>query len=271
MPLTQKYFGPMEKFIDLLSGIPPYIIVTYVAVFLTLESFWPDARNQRNKLKHLLNNSGLLLIATAINFFISYVLINWVLYVDQNRIGLMNLVSLPAVIIAFAGVVFIDLGSYFTHRILHKFKFFWRFHRVHHSEMDMDCSTSFKFHPIEPLIVLPFQLAVIGVVGISFSAIVIYNAIILPVLFIQHSNINYPMWIERFFSPVFSTPAFHRVHHSDEQKYTDSNYGDIFCIWDRIFGTFQTTTPNNLQYGLKEFADRKSQTFWSMIITPFKK
>ena len=108
-------------------------------------------------------------------------------------------------------------------------------------------------------------------VGISFPAIVLYNVIILPVFFILHSNLEYPKWLERILSPVFATPEFHRVHHSDEQKYTDSNYGDIFSLWDRIFGIFQKADPASLRYGLKEFNDKKSQSFWYMIINPFKR
>ena len=261
----------MDEIIEVLNNIPQYVIVIYITVFLTLESFWPYTKNRKNRVMHLLNNSGLLLIATVINFFISFILINWVEYIDRNKIGLMNLFNLSPTVKAFSGVIIIDMGNYFIHRILHKSKFLWRFHRVHHSEIEMDCSTSFKFHPIETVIVLPAQLTVIGLFGISFPAIIIFNALILPVFFILHSNLNYPKWVEKIFNPVFSTPDFHRVHHSDEQKYTDSNYGDIFSLWDRIFGTFQKVNPQNIHFGLKEFADKKSQSFWHMITSPFKK
>lgn len=261
----------MDKLIKVLDDIPPYIVVIYISVFLTLENFWPYSKNRKNRFKHLLNNSGLLLIATAINFFISFILINWVQYVDKNKIGLMNILNLSITLKALSGVIIIDFASYFIHRLLHKFKILWRFHRVHHSEIDMDCSTSFKFHPIEAIITLPPQLIVIGLIGIGFPSIIIYNAIILPVFFILHSNLKYPKWIEKVFSPVFSTPDFHRVHHSDEQKYTDSNYGDIFCVWDRLFGTFQKANPQSIHYGLKEFADKKTQSFWYMITTPLRK
>jgi sterol desaturase/sphingolipid hydroxylase (fatty acid hydroxylase superfamily) len=135
----------------------------------------------------------------------------------------------------------------------------------------MDSSTAFKFHPLEAVILFPALLIEIGLVGISFPAIVLYNAMILPIFFILHSNLNYPKWIESILSPVFATPEFHRIHHSDEQQYTDSNYGDIFSLWDRMFGTFQKADSSKLQYGLKEFSDKKTQSFWYMITTPFKK
>jgi sterol desaturase/sphingolipid hydroxylase (fatty acid hydroxylase superfamily) len=261
----------MDKLIKVLNDIPPYIVVIYIAVFFTLESVWPQLKNQKKRFTHLLNNSGLLAIAIAINFFISFVLMSWVQYVDNNRIGLMNILNLSITLKAFSGVILFDLASYFTHRVLHRFKVLWRFHRVHHSEIEMDCSTSFKFHPIEAIITFPAPLVVIGLMGIGFPSVVIYNAIILPVFFILHSNLKYPKWTEKLFSPVFSTPDFHRVHHSDDQKYTDSNYGDIFCLWDRLFGTFQKADPQNIHYGLKEFADKKTQSFWYMITTPFRK
>ena len=251
----------MDKLIKVLNEIPPYIIIIYITVFLTLEHFWPHSKNRKNRITHLLNNSGLLLIATAANFFISIVLINWIQYVDKNNIGLMNILNLSDTVKAFFGVIVLDFTSYFIHRFIHKSKFLWRFHRVHHSEIDMDSSTSFKFHPLEAIIVFPALLAEIGLVGISLPAIILYNVIILPVFFILHSNLNYPKWAETFFSPVFATPDFHRVHHSDEQKYTDSNYGDIFSLWDRIFGTFQKVDAQDIHYGLKEFSDNKFNRF----------
>jgi len=261
----------MDKLIGILNNIPPYIIIIYLAFFFTLEHFWPHARNRKNRVRHLLNNAGLLVIATVVNFFISFILITWVQYVDKSNIGLMNILSLSAPVKAICGVIVLDFTSYFIHRLIHKSKVLWQFHRVHHSEIDMDSSTSFKFHPLEAVIVFPALLAEIGLIGIGLPSIVLYNVIILPVFFILHSNLNYPKWVENIFSPVFATPNFHRVHHSDEQQYTDSNYGDIFSLWDRLFGTFQNVDPQKINYGLKEFSDNKTQSFWNMMTTPFRK
>jgi sterol desaturase/sphingolipid hydroxylase (fatty acid hydroxylase superfamily) len=261
----------MEKLIDILNSIPPYAVVIYLAIFLTLEHFWPHAKDRKDRIRHIMNNSGLLVIATALNFLLSFVLIKWVGLVEKNNYGLMNHLKLTVTIKAFAGVVVLDIASYFVHRFLHKFEILWRFHRVHHLEVDIDSSTSFKFHPLESLITFPPLLALIGVIGLNFPSIILYNVIILPVFFILHSNLNYPKWLEKIFSPIFATPAIHRVHHSDDQKYTDSNYGDIFCVWDRLFGTFQKPDSIEIKYGLKEYKDEKAQTFWNMLVNPFKK
>lgn len=261
----------MDKFIEFLSHIPPYIVVVYITVFLTFEHIWPYSKNRTNKIGHLLNNGGLLIVATIINFFISFILVDWVQYVDRNNIGLMNILNFSATLKALSGVIVLDFTSYFIHRLIHRSTLLWRFHRVHHSEIEMDSSTSFRFHPFEAVMVFPLLLIEIGLVGISFPAIILYNAVILPVFFILHSDLNYPKWLERILSPIFATPDFHRVHHSDEQKYTDSNYGDIFSLWDRLFGTFQKADPQGINYGLKEFCDKKSQLFWHMMINPFKR
>jgi sterol desaturase/sphingolipid hydroxylase (fatty acid hydroxylase superfamily) len=261
----------MDKLTDLLNKIPPYIVIIYLGVFFTLEHFWPLAKDRKSRIMHLLNNSGLLMIATAANFFISFILINWVQYVEKYDIGLMNLINLSNTAKAITGVIILDFTSYFIHRGIHRMKFLWRFHKVHHSEIDLDSSTAFKFHPLEAIIVFPALLVEIALMGVSFPAIVLYNVIILPVFFILHSNLNYPRWMEKILIPVFATPGFHRVHHSDEQKYTDSNYGDIFSIWDRIFGTFKKANSRDLNYGLKEFGDKKSQSLWFMISSPFRR
>jgi sterol desaturase/sphingolipid hydroxylase (fatty acid hydroxylase superfamily) len=261
----------MDKLIKILNEIPPYIIIIYIAVFLTLEHFWPHSNNRKNRIKHLLNNSGLLLIATAINFLLSFIVVSWIEYVDKSKMGAMNLLHFSPTLKAFSGLVIIDLSSYLVHRLLHKFAFLWRFHRLHHSEIDMDCSTAFKFHPIESILTFPALLILVVIIGIGLPSLILYNAIELPVLFLQHSNIQYPEWVEKILGPVFSTPNFHHVHHSDEQKYTDSNYGDIFSLWDRLFRTFQKVDSQNIHYGLKEYSDKKTQSFWYMITTPFRK
>jgi len=256
---------------EILNKIPSYVVVIYLGIFLTLEHFWPHEKDRKNRFKHLLNNSGLLIIATIFNIFISIILVGWVQYVDKNRIGLMNVLDFSPAANAFSSVIILDFGSYFVHRLIHKSKVLWRFHRVHHSEIDLDSSTSFKFHPLEAIITFPALLAVVGLMGVSFPGIILYNVIILPVFFILHSNLRYPKWLETIFSPVFATPEFHRVHHSDEQKFTDSNYGDIFSLWDRLFGTYEKVDSKTLSYGLKQYSDRKTQSFWNMIITPFRK
>ena len=261
----------MDKLIDLLAKVPPYIVIIYLGVFFTLEHFWPLAKDRKNRISHLLNNAGLLVIATAANFFISFILVYWVAFIERYNFGLMNVLNFSKSANAITGVIVLDFTSYFIHRGIHKIRFLWRFHRVHHSEIDLDSSTAFKFHPLEAIIVFPALLVEIGLMGIGFPAIVLYNVIILPVFFILHSNLNYPKWLEKSLIPLFATPDFHRVHHSDEQKYTDSNYGDIFSIWDRLFGTFKKANSPELNYGLKEFSEKKTQSFWYMISSPFRR
>ncbi|RLD23060.1 MAG: sterol desaturase family protein, partial [Bacteroidetes bacterium] len=87
--------------------------------------------------------------------------------------------------------------------------------------------------------------------------------------FFEHSNLNYPNWVNYTLGMIFVMPNHHRVHHHQEQYYTDSNFADIFIIWDRIFGTFKELPIEKIKYGLKEFEEEKKQTFLYLLKSPF--
>ena len=158
----------MDKLIDILNRIPPYVVIIYLAIFLTLEHFWPHAKDRKSSVKHILNNSGLLILATIANFLVSAILVGWVEYININNLGLMNMLGFSPAVNALASVIILDITSYFIHRLIHRSRFLWRFHRIHHGEMDLDSSTAFKFHPLEGIIIFPALLIEIGLLGISF-------------------------------------------------------------------------------------------------------
>ena len=97
----------------------------------------------------------------------------------------------------------------------------------------------------------------------------IFLLILLPALFIQHTNLHYSSWIDKTLGWLLMMPNFHKVHHEQDQFYTDSNYGTLFILWDRLFGTFKTKPLHEIKYGLKEFEGNKKQSFAYLIKSPF--
>ena len=87
----------------------------------------------------------------------------------------------------------------------------------------------------------------------------------------EHSNIELRIWLDKTLGLVFTTPNIHKVHHDQDQHYTDSNYADIFIIWDRIFGTFKYKPAETIKFGLKEFEEDRKQSFWYLMKSPFMK
>ena len=146
----------------------------------------------------------------------------------------------------------------------------WRFHRVHHSDTTMDASTVFRFYPLELIFVFGTGNVLTALIfGTDVYSMALYYFILYMFFFVEHSNLNYPKWLNNTLGLVFVMPDHHRVHHQQDQYYTDSNYADILIIWDRLFGTFKMMPVEEMKYGLVEFEEEEKQTFFYLLKSPF--
>jgi len=146
----------------------------------------------------------------------------------------------------------------------------WRLHRVHHSDTTMDSSTSFRFHPLELILVYQTgNIITAAVFGTDVMSMALYFFFLYIFFFLEHSNLMYPKWINNTLGLIFVMPDHHRVHHHQEQFYTDSNFADLFILWDRIFGTYKILPIDKMKYGLIEFEDDKKQEFPYLMKSPF--
>lgn len=181
----------------------------------------------------------------------------------------MFLMDIPYWMKLILGVILYDFCTYWIHRASHKVPLLWRLHRVHHSDTTMDSTTTFRFHPFE--LILVYQTGNIftaAIFGTDVNALFLYYFLVSIFFFLEHSNLNYPKWINKTVGLVFVMPDHHRVHHQQNQFYTDSNFADIFILWDRFFGTFKMIDPQKIKYGLKEFDSDEKQTFWYLMKSP---
>jgi sterol desaturase/sphingolipid hydroxylase (fatty acid hydroxylase superfamily) len=168
-----------------------------------------------------------------------------------------------------SGLILFDLWMYLWHRANHEIPFLWRFHRMHHSDPAMDVTTGIRFHPGEMVLSSLARLGVLTLLGMSLWQLALYEAVLLPVILFHHSNLRFPRWIDRGLRTVVVTPAMHRVHHSRWQPETDSNYGAILPIWDRIFRTFRLREdPRTIEIGLDGFDGEAWQTLGGLLRTP---
>ncbi len=155
----------------------------------------------------------------------------------------------------------------------HEIPFFWRFHKAHHSDVAMDATTGgLRFHPMEVFLSTGARLPIYMLIGgVNPEIIVTYESLMAVVVIFHHSNITLNSRVDDLLSLIVPTPRMHRIHHSDYYKETNSNYGTILSIWDRLFGTFNSRQDvENIRIGLKEYRDDKSQSFSGIIYTPFK-
>jgi len=181
--------------------------------------------------------------------------------------------SLPlAAVLLAVGVVVLDLQRYWLHRLLHLVPILWRCHALHHSDPELDVSTSYRHHPFEIAVVaavLPLSVVTLGIPG---TVIVVYAAIDAVAAAFQHGNVRVPQRLQRILAPVIVTPAMHRVHHSLDCREADSNFGQIFSFWDRLFATYTRPAPDGsrTEFGIAEFMQPTDQRLTMMLLTPFR-
>lgn len=236
----------------------------------SLESIVPLYRYQDSRLRHALPNVALTIVLVLTNLALSFSSASLVDLTVRHRVGLFFLADLPVWTQVVFGVLALDLFAYFAHVLLHKSWLGWQFHRVHHSESAVDVTTAFRQHPGETVWRLLWQLAAIAVFGIPLWIVIIYLILSALNAQMEHANINMNSAFDRLLRLVIVTPHMHKVHHSRDQRETDSNYSNIFSFWDRLFATYTAEIDfRKLRYGLDGFDDKEKQTLKALLKMPF--
>src|SRR5215469_2691876 len=185
--------------------------------------------------------------------------------------SLLDSLGLPSAMRIVIAIFALDALAYAQHRLLHRIDFLWRFHAVHHSDPEVDVTTTFRHHPVEAI----FNAAVIGgvVLAIGFSPveIAIYTWVSFVVELVAHANLALPSWFSAIFGRLIVTPEFHRLHHSRAKAEANANFGQAFSIWDTLFGTAQARSPEDprrLEFGLDEFLGQKFHLPHYLLVQP---
>lgn len=164
------------------------------------------------------------------------------------------------------------IGAYLPHYIQHKVKFLWRIHLVHHSDHNVDTTTANRHHPLESIIRFAFTLLGVLTLGTSIGVVFLYQSISLVLSQFNHANIKLPLNLDNVLSFIIVSPDMHKVHHHYVMPYTDSNYGNIFSFWDRLFGTHMSLEPSKIIYGVDTFFNKEeNQKINSLLYRPFEK
>lgn len=174
--------------------------------------------------------------------------------------GLLEAFGLPSTMRFVVAIIGLDALAYAQHRLLHRVDVLWRFHAVHHSDPEVDATTTFRHHPVEAI----FNGALIGsvvlVIGFSPAEIAAYTWVSFTVELVAHANLALPSWFGAILGRLIVTPEFHHLHHSRAKTEANANFGQAFSIWDTLFGTAQGRSPEDssrLEFGLEEFRGQK--------------
>lgn len=252
-----------------LEDYVPGIVLAMLVVTTLLETLRPLVEYEIPRWRHARRNFGISLLAFVAFGATGFLKAGSAAWVGANRFGLLNAIALPWPVRILASFLLFDLVDYLFHRLQHRVGWIWRFHRIHHSDPRLDASSSLRFHPIEGIAQTVCQAAAILVFGIRLDAMALFDTLLLVLLYVQHANIAWPERVDRAVRWVFVTPDVHHVHHSRDKRYTDSNFADVFTIWDRLLGTYvEVPDRRSIAYGLAEFDAERHQTVKGMTLMP---
>ncbi len=190
----------------------------------------------------------------------------------QHGVGLFHWLPLPAWVGGIAGFFLMDWSYYWWHFAMHRVPLFWRFHNVHHTDLDMDLTTAARFHFGEILLSIPFRLLVVVLFGIGPVTYLIFEIAFESASLFQHSNWRLPLGLERWLNHVIVTPRMHGIHHSIVQRETDSNWGTICCWWDAIHRSLRRDVAQDaITIGVPAYREERELTVGQLWVLPFRK
>jgi sterol desaturase/sphingolipid hydroxylase (fatty acid hydroxylase superfamily) len=174
-------------------------------------------------------------------------------------------------VVLIAGVLVLDLQAYLLHRAQHSSFLLWRLHSVHHADTDMDASTALRHHPGEFIVSSCIGATILAILGLPSWVLAIYALLAIIAALFQHVNARIPDALDQLLRWVLVTPALHRVHHSVKAEEYNANFGTVFSIWDRLFGSYHHRPVGHdvLAFGVEPFtAARYAQPYWALLL-PF--
>nr|WP_321224891.1 sterol desaturase family protein [uncultured Psychroserpens sp.] len=251
----------MEAIFNYFETIPSLhrslILVGGLTLFWLLEGTLPLFNFTYKKWSHALPNLFFTFTTIIVNFGLAFLLLATANWVEQNNFGIINWIpNLPLWAYILLGVLLLDFfGAYLAHYVEHKVKPLWMVHLVHHTDHNVDTTTANRHHPLESLIRFTFTLFGVFIVGAPIALVFLYQSLSLIATQFTHANIKLPKKLDTIISYVLVSPDMHKVHHHYMLPYTDSNYGNIFSIYDRLFGTFMTLDRESIIYGVDTFPD----------------
>jgi sterol desaturase/sphingolipid hydroxylase (fatty acid hydroxylase superfamily) len=224
-----------------------------------------------NRWRHMARNGGLFVLAVFIADGLVLTGLMGVPFRLTESNGVLTSLALPAVAQFALGFLLLDLFDYGYHRIAHRMRWLWLLHAVHHSDPQLDATTGLRFHPAELTIEIVLKSFLLLGLGIPLWVEGARSVFLNPITLVQHANVAYPAWVERWFAWLLVTPALHRLHHSPDIQETNTNFGAVFSFWDRFFGTYRHPTAGRTErFGLRRLSSDRWQTVPGMLTTPLR-
>ncbi len=263
----------MTLFTGIADSVRFWAFISLFVLFALAETLWPRRRLTVPKSGRWYANIGIILVDTLVVRLL-FPLLPYPLAITafQKNWGLFHWLNLIGWTELLLSLVLLDLLIYLQHRLFHRIPFFWRIHRMHHTDLDLDVSSGNRFHPVEIALSLVIKMAAVLLFGMSATAILLFEVILNGTSLFSHANLALPLPLDRWLRLVLVTPDMHRVHHSIHPAETDSNFGFCQPWWDRLLGTYRDQPRDGhtgMLIGLREFRDQRQLRLLQLLKLPF--
>ncbi len=256
----------------------PLIRLAAFTAMLALMALWellaPRRRQVIDRAQRWPGNLGVVVIDTILlRLVFPLTAVGAALLAESRGFGLFQAVSVPAWLAILATVIVLDLTIYLQHVLFHAVPVLWRFHRMHHADLEFDVTTGVRFHPVEMLLSMGIKLTVTAALGAPALAVPIFEMLLNVTSMFNHGNVRLPPRLDRVLRLVLVTPEMHRVHHSVIPRETNSNFAFNLSWWDRLLGTYRAQPAaghEGMIIGLEQFRDPRELRLDWMLLQPFR-
>lgn len=268
----------MNEIIHYFNTIPSshraLILAGGISFFWLIETAIPLFKFSYNKWQHAGINIFFTVTTMMVNFCLAVILLKTAQWTVDVDFGLLHwLPEMNLWVFALVGLLLLDLiGAYLVHWVEHKVRFLWHFHLIHHTDTWVDTTSANRHHPGESVVRFIFTTLGVLIVGAPMWLVFLYQTLSVIATQFNHANIVLPKKLDTIVSYFIVSPDMHKVHHHYVLPYTDSNYGNIFSIWDRLFGTFKTLDRAKIVYGVDtHMKPEEHNTLSNLLKIPFQK
>ena len=218
-------------------------------------------------------NLGIMVLGTlVVRILFPAAAVGMALVAANRGWGLLNNLELAPAVSIMVSVLILDLAIYLQHVMFHAVPALWRLHMVHHADIDFDCTTGLRFHPLEIVLSMMIKLAAVALLGPPAVAVILFEVVLNATAIFNHGNVRLPTVVDRVLRWIVVTPDMHRVHHSVKPAETNSNFGFNLPWWDRLLGTYRDQPEDGheaMTIGLSQFQDRPRQSLPWLLALPF--
>lgn len=246
------------------------------ALFLFL--LWRETRRPlraraQSRWRRLVINGAVSASAALVLRLLLIPVVLWVAWeVERRGFGLVRVLPVPPLVQGALAFVLLDYSMYGWHWLNHRVPFLWRFHNVHHTDLDLDVSTAFRFHFGELLLSVFERSFVVALIGAGPIAVLVFEVALEAATAFHHSNWRLPLGLERALNRVLVTPRMHGIHHSIVRRETDSNWSVIFSFWDRLHKTARLDIPQEaITVGVPGYRKPEELTIFDLLALPFRR